>query len=203
MMSEAILCREIIFRFSGNIFLYDGIDLCIVRIGSDNGTFVSKICIYDVKSGNKITEEKVNGSMIVTAACIKNRLYLTSADTALSMKWDGGERISYEYSNISFVTGEGGKYLLIAYNSDSGKDVSVALLNKDGAEEAKLTLNSGFSQIKIGKEKIYTLNNNVVEVFGLDGEFIESFEIGYDYTYLAPRGKGLMTTSDMKLVYYE
>lgn len=181
----------------------NGKKLCIVRIGSDNGTFVSKICIYDVKSGNKITEEKVNGSMIVTAACIKNRLYLTSADTALSMKWDGGERISYEYSNISFVTGEGGKYLLIAYNSDSGKDVSVALLNKDGAEEAKLTLNSGFSQIKVGKEKIYTLNNNVVEVFGLDGEFIESFEIGYDYTYLAPRGKGLMTTSDMKLVYYE
>ena len=181
----------------------NGKKVCIVRVSSDNGTFVSKICIYDVKSGTKITEEKVNGSMIVTAACIKNRLFLTSADTALSMKWDGSERISYDYSNISFVTGDGGKHLLIAYNSDSGKDISVVLLDKEGLEKAKLTLDSGFSQIKVGKDKIFTLTNNLVDVYGLDGKLIESFEIGYDYNYLAPRGNGLMTTSDMKLVYYE
>ena len=121
----------------------------------------------------------------------------------MSMKWDGSERISYDYSNISFVTGDGGKHLLIAYNSDSGKDISVVLLDKEGLEKAKLTLDSGFSQIKVGKDKIFTLTNNLVDVYGLDGKLIESFEIGYDYNYLAPRGNGLMTTSDMKLVYYE
>lgn len=181
----------------------NGKNVCVVRVKSDNGTFVSKICIYDVKSGAKITEETVNGSMIVSAVCISNRLYLASPDTVLSMKWDGSERIAYDYTNIGFITGEGGKRLLIAYNPNGGKEMSVALLDKKGAEEAKFALNAGFSQIRIGKDKVYTLTNNLVEVYGLDGKPTQSFEIGYEYTYIAPRGKGVMTTSDMKLVYYE
>ncbi len=180
----------------------NGRKVLIVGVSSDNGAFVSKISFYDVKSGAKLSEEKINGSMVVSASCIGKRVYLSSADSLISLNWDGGEKLTYDYSNIAYISGDGGKHLLVAYNPNEGKDDSIAILDKKGAEQSSFSLNAGFSQIKIGKDKVYTLTNNNVNVYDFDGKAVDSLKIGYEYVYLAPMGQGLMTTSDMRLVYY-
>lgn len=181
----------------------DGKTVCIVTVGSNNGALVSNIGLYQVKTGAKLAQETVNGSMLVTALCSDKRLFLSSADDVLSLRWDGSEKKVYDYSGVAFVTGEESGHTLVAYNPDGGREYTVALLDRDGNEKSSFSLMSGFSQICAGKDRVYTLTNNLVEVYGLDGAAADSFEIGYESAYLAPRGRGVVTTSDMQLVYHE
>lgn len=181
----------------------NGKTLATVTVRSQGGAFSSCLRLYKVKTGQKLCEETVSGSMAVTLIGSSSRVFMASSSGLMSLNWEGGERKTYEITNLNFLTGEGGKHLCVACNPSGGREDTVLLLNRKGEEEGRFAIEGDYRRLCVGSDRIWARYADRIDVYDLTGQKTGTLAVGYETGYLAPCGRGLAVTSDMELRYYE
>lgn len=181
----------------------NGKTLAIVTVRSEGGAFASTLYLYQVKTGAKLCQEKISGSMIAAVRSNRDRLFIASNDTLVSCRWDGSDRRSYDVSNISYLSGQEGAALAVVFNPNGERNDTVLLLDRKGNEAGRFDLGGTGNRLCVNRSKVFALSGDEVTVYDFEGNRLDSFAVGYEASYLAPSGGGLVLTSDMKLQFHE
>ena len=181
----------------------NGKTLATVTVRSEGGAFSSCLRLYKVSSGQKLCEETVSGSMAVTLAGFSDRVYMASPSGLMSLNWEGADRRTYDVANVEYLTGEGGKYLCVAFDPSGGRQDTVLLLDRKGEEAARFTIEGDYRRLCVSDGRLYARYADRIDVYDFTGALQATFSVGYETGYIAPCGRGLVVTADMELRYYE
>ena len=181
----------------------NGKTLATVTVRSEGGAFTSCLRLYKIKTGAKLCEETASGSMAVSLIGSSDRVFMASQSGLLSLNWEGGERKTYDATNLSFLTGEGQKFLCLACNPSGSREDTILLIDRKGEEAHRFTIEGDYRRLCVSADHVYARYADRVDVFAPTGEKEGTLAIGYETGFLAPCGGGLAVTSDMELRYYE
>lgn len=181
----------------------NGKTLATVTVRSQGGAFSSCLRLYTVKTGQKLCEETLSGSMGVTLIGTSSRVFMGSRSGLMSMEWDGDGRRNYDAANLNYVTGEGGKRLCVAFDPNGGRQDTILLIDRKGEEVGRFAIGGDYRRLCVGADRIYARYADRIDVYDLEGGKLDSISVGYEAGYIAPCGRGLAVTADMELRYYE
>ncbi|MBP5618114.1 MAG: WD40 repeat domain-containing protein, partial [Clostridia bacterium] len=181
----------------------NGKTLATVTVRSEGGAFSSCLRLYKVKTGQKLCEETVSGSMAVTLIGYADRVFMASPSGLLGLNWEGGDRRTYDVTNVKYLAGEGSKHLCVAFDPSGGRQDTVLLIDRKGEETARFTIEGDYRRLCISDEWVYARYADHVDVYDFTGALQGTFAVGYETGFIAPCGRGLAVTADMELRYYE
>ena len=181
----------------------NGKTLATVTVRSEGGAFSSCLRLYAVKNGQKLCEETVSGSMAVTLAGYSDRVFMASPSGLLSLNWEGGDRRTYEVTNVKYLTGEGSSHLCVAFDPSGGREDTLLLIDRRGEETARFTIEGDYRRLCVSNDRVYARYADRIDVYDFSGALQKTFSVGYETGFIAPCGRGVAVTSDMELRYYE
>ena len=100
---------------------------------------------------------------------------------------------------IADMVEEEGAALAVVFNPNGERNDTVLLLDRKGNEAGRFDLGGTGNRLCVNRSKVFALSDDEVTVYDFEGNRQDSFAVGYEASYLAPSGGGLVLTSDMKL----
>lgn len=201
---------ESLFRWSSSDYQVscvkvsnNGKYVAAVSVGSKNGNYCSYVNIFNVSDGSKISSAKYDGVMLLSAVADNSRITFAGTDKVISVKWDGTDSTQHDYFGMELFNGDDTDNIIAVHHPDGDtRSFTVAIIDDDGKEKNKFSINSDVGRVCINKEKVYCYSNGVIYCYDLNGSLIKKYETGMEYVFVAPYKNGVMAVSDMKLNYY-
>lgn len=159
----------------------NGRRVAAATLSAQNGKFLSKIYIFDVKKNTVLSELTLQDSAAVAIEYVNGSSFLVLCDNqALLVSWKGETLYNYKPIGIMQLAKISGKHLIFAENTagNSGSSI-ITVSDLKGKQTQSFTVNATPKDIAVSDNAVYTLTDNKITAYTYLGNEIESYAVDF------------------------
>ena len=166
--------------------------IAVATTTAQGGRFVSKLYIFGVKQQDPIATLELAGSAVVSIQRVSNKAFAVICNDGTAMyNWSGAELMVKRGDTVPVAAESSNeRFLVVDKPSEASVEYNVRLYDKNGENLADFRYTGTLKDAALGKNCVYLLCDNKIEVFTLRGNGAASIDCNFSVLALSQYDDG-------------